>query len=119
MLETTRIYKIVGGVVLIAGCATPEVVLPPVVTPPRVEAPAPQPQPDALAQEAKALLAQAETDIQRARGKRALWLKAWESLVLARQATQAQDHAGTARHARRASELAELGLQQLAFPAVK
>ena len=73
---------------------------------------------DALEQEAKALLAQAETDIQRARAKRALWQKAWESLVLARQAAAARDAAGTVRHARRASELAQLGLEQLAYPAV-
>jgi hypothetical protein len=81
-------------------------------------APAPQPDRNALEEEAKALLAQAETDIQRARAKRALWLKAWEALVLARQAASVKDNATTVRHAKRASELAQLGLEQLAYPAV-
>jgi hypothetical protein len=74
---------------------------------------------DVAAEEAKALLAQAETDVQRARAKRALWLKAWEDLVAARQAAVAKDHARASRHARRASELAQLGLEQLAYPAVR
>jgi hypothetical protein len=72
-----------------------------------------------MAEHARAMLAQAETDIQRARSRRALWSKAWEALVLARQAAQAGDSAGTVRHASRASELAHLGLEQLAYPAVK
>jgi hypothetical protein len=72
-----------------------------------------------LAEEAKALLAQAETDVQRARAKRALWLKAWEDLLAARQAVAMRDP-GTAIHrAKRASELAQLGLEQLAYPAVR
>ena len=63
--------------------------------------------------------AQAETDVQRARAKRALWLRAWEDLLSARQAVAARDNATAIRHARRASELAQLGLEQLAYPAVK
>ena len=109
-----RLAAFVMGMGL-AACAAPEVANPP------LPAPVAMPQPpgeDALAQEAKALLAQAETDIQRARAKRALWLKAWESLVLARQAVAAKDNAAAARHAKRASELAQLGLEQLAYPAV-
>ncbi|MDQ3025185.1 MAG: hypothetical protein M3R58_01575 [Pseudomonadota bacterium] len=74
---------------------------------------------DLAAEEAKALLAQAETDVQRARAKRALWLRAWEDLVTARQAVAAKDHARASRHARRASELAQLGLEQLAYPAIR
>ena len=109
---------------LIAACATPE---PQVVERPApapiVAAPAPQkPEVDegaARMEEAKALLAQAETDVQRARAKRALWLKAWEDLIAARNAVAARDSAGAIRHARRASELAQLGLEQLAYPAVK
>ena len=85
---------------------------PPVVIPPAVS--------DAsVAEEAKALLAQAETDVQRARARRALWLKAWEDLLAARQAVAAREHAAAIRHAKRASELAQLGLEQLAYPAVK
>jgi uncharacterized protein (DUF1697 family) len=72
-----------------------------------------------LAEEARALLAQAETDVQRARSKRALWLKAWEDLLASRQAAASKDHAKAIRHAKRASEFAQLGLEQLAYPAVK
>jgi hypothetical protein len=68
---------------------------------------------------ARALLGQAETDVQRARAKRALWLKAWENLLEARSAFAANDPAATIAHARRASDLAQLGLEQLAYPAVK
>jgi hypothetical protein len=110
--------------VLLAGCvAQPQVVAP---------APAPQPAPPpepvvakpavdekARSEEAKAMLAQAETDVQRARAKRALWLKAWEELIAARQAVSGNDAEAAIRHARRASEFAQLGLEQLAYPAVK
>jgi len=73
----------------------------------------------ALAEEAKAMLAQAETDVQRARAKRALWLKAWEDLVSARRFLAAHDSAAAIESAKRASELAQLGLEQLAYPAVR
>jgi hypothetical protein len=72
-----------------------------------------------LAAEARALVAQAETDVQRARARRALWLKAWEDLLAARQAVAGNDYAQAIAQARQASELAQLGLEQLAYPAVK
>ena len=72
-----------------------------------------------LAEEARALVAQAETDVQRARAKRALWLSAWEDLLAARDALAASDYGKASERARLASELAELGLEQLAYPAVK
>jgi len=100
----------------LASCALPET--PPAAATPPVSAAPAKTDTAAIAQEARALLAQAETDIQRARARRALWLKAWESLVLARQAVAAKDNAAAARHAKRASELAQLGLEQLAYPAV-
>ena len=105
----------------LAGCAVPERVKAPepVAIAPEPPRPAPAVDPSAASEEAKALLAQAETDIQRARARRALWQKAWESLVAARASAAARDDAATARHARRASELAQLGLEQLAYPAVK
>jgi hypothetical protein len=119
MLETSRLCWVLP-VVVAAGCATPE---PQVVQPP---AAAPQPVVIApvrdearQAEEAKALLAQAETDVQRARAKRALWLKAWEDLVAARQAVAAGQHESAIRYAKHASEMAQLGLEQLAYPAVK
>jgi hypothetical protein len=109
------VLAVVAG---LAACAAPEVAKPPEPAPVVKVAPALQPDRNALEEEAKALLTQAETDIQRARAKRALWLKAWEALVLARQAASVKDNATTVRHAKRASELAQLGLEQLAYPAV-
>lgn len=123
MLETSRLCARLWKALplaFVAACTTaPEPV--PTPEPPRVAQPA-GPSPEALAaaaaEEAKALLAQAETDVQRARAKRALWLKAWEDLVAAREAVAAKDHPRGARHARSASELARLGLEQLTYPAV-
>jgi len=119
MLETSRLCWAILGL-LLAGCAAPssEVAQPP-ATLPQVGASASIRDDAALAEEAKALLAQAETDVQRARAKRALWLKAWEDLLSARRAAASKDHGTAIRHARRASELAQLGLEQLAYPAVK
>jgi hypothetical protein len=119
MLETSRLWRAVFGV-LAAGCALHggQVVEQPATIPqPMLGAPARGE--TALAEEAKALLAQAETDVQRARAKRALWLKAWEDLLAARQALASKDPVVAIRHAKRASELAQLGLEQLAYPAVK
>jgi hypothetical protein len=119
MLETSRLCRVLP-VLLAAACAAPE--------PQVVQPPAPTPQPVVIApvdgeakraEEAKALLAQAETDVQRARARRALWLKAWEELLAARQAVSSKQHEAAVRHAKRASELAQLGLEQLAYPAVK
>jgi hypothetical protein len=121
MLETSRFWlgrfgAIVG--VLAAGCAVVEA---PPPEPPKVVAPvvvAPKPDENALMEEARAMLAQAETDIQRARAKRALWQKAWEDLLASRQAVAARDHVRAKQHAKSASELAQLGLEQLAYPSV-
>jgi len=119
MLETSHLWRALFGV-LVAGCVSPA---PQTVekprAPPQTAAIAPVRDATGLAEEAKALLAQAETDVQRARAKRALWLKAWEDLLAARQAVAARDPDTAIRHAKRASELAQLGLEQLAFPAVK
>lgn len=124
MLEKSRTWCLAVAAI-VSGCTLvqppPEPPEPPAPAPvkvPVVLAPA-GPVVDSAAEEAKALLAQAETDVQRARAKRALWLKAWEDLVEARQAAAARDHRRAGLHARRASELAQLGLEQLAFPAVR
>jgi hypothetical protein len=119
MLETSRVWRAVFGV-LVSGCAlhgAPVEEPATAIQKPMLAAPARDE--TALAEEAKALLAQAETDVQRARAKRALWLKAWEDLLAARQALALKDPAAAIRHAKRASELAQLGLEQLAYPAVK
>lgn len=119
MLETSRLWRAVFGV-LATGCVTgaPPAVEQP-IAPAQTALAAPARDEKGLAEEARALLAQAETDVQRARAKRALWLKAWEDLLAARQAVASKDHVAVIRHAMRASELAQLGLEQLAYPAVK
>ena len=119
MLDTSRLCVALLALVA-AGCATaPE---PAPAPSPRVEAPR-GPSDEQLAtnaaEEARALLAQAETDIQRARAKRALWQQAWLDLIAAREAVASKEHARAATHARRASELARLGLEQLTYPAVR
>src|SRR6187402_731247 len=120
MLDTSRLCVALLALVA-AGCVTaPETA--PAPAPPSVEAPR-GPQPEQLSaaasEEARALLAQAETDIQRARAKRALWQQAWLDLIAAREAVAGKQHARAATHARRASELARLGLEQLTYPAVR
>lgn len=124
MLETSHLtsrFWIACAGLAAASCVTAP---PPAVEPAPVRVEAPKgPSAEELAaaafEEAKALLAQAETDIQRARAKRALWSQAWEDLVAAREAVASRDSARAARHARRASEFARLGLEQLTYPAVR
>ena len=108
-----------------AACATPE---PPAAPATQAVAPPAAPEKERAAseserlkraEEARALVAQAETDVQRARAKRALWLSAWEDLLAARDALAANDFGKASERARLASELAQLGLEQLAYPAVK
>ena len=118
MLERSRLC-FVALLLFVGGCVTPAPeVAEQAAAAPKAPPAAPVKEPSRL-EEAKAMLAQAETDIQRARAKRALWLKAWEDLLAARRAMAANDPPTAIRHAKRASELAQLGLEQLAYPAVK
>lgn len=136
MLERSRFWPrpfglrpavFLGACLGLSGCAllapeeTPAAAAPAaaVVAAPAAAPAVPKVDPRAQAEEARALVAQAETDIQRARARRALWSRAWEALVEARARLAANDAAGAIREARRASELAQLGLEQLAYPAVK
>ena len=75
--------------------------------------------PVAQSEEARATLAQAETDVQRARSKRVLWAKAWEYLLEARKANEQRDPARAIQQARRASEFAQLGVEQAGYPSVR
>jgi len=125
MLDPSKILRTASAavtVLLVAGCATqPEEVAQP--APSVVAAPTPPaPKVDDTAQRmeaARALLAQAETDVQRARSKHALWTRAWEDLIAARNAAATRDPDAVTRYSREASDLARLGLEQLAYPAVK
>jgi len=119
MLETSRLCRVLPVALAAACVATEPQVVQPSAAPPQPAVIAPVNVEAKQAEEAKALLAQAETDVQRARAKRALWLRAWEDLVAARQAVAARQHESAIRHAKHASELAQLGLEQLAYPAVK
>ena len=128
MLDPSKNLRGLGRACLLlalAGCAvTPEEPATPPPAPVVVAPPAPPPAPkvDLVAQrmeEARALLAQAETDVQRARSRHALWSRAWEDLIAARNAATAKDPEAVMRYSRHASELAQLGLEQLAYPAVK
>ena len=120
MLERSSFWWAAPGLLLAACTMNEPQPEPPASPPPAPAVVAPSKPPvDTAAEEAKALLAQAETDVQRARAKRALWQKAWEDLVAARQAAARKDHARASRLARRASELAALGLEQLAYPPVR
>lgn len=118
MLARLRVLGF-AAVALAAGCTTEPVQVAPAPAPtaPPVAA-TPVIDEKARAEEAKAMLAQAETDVQRARAKRALWLKAWEDLLAARRSLAAHDNAAAIESAKRASEMAQLGLEQLAYPAV-
>lgn len=124
MLETSRIWPL-GALLIVAACAEappqPATAPPPVVQAPPATPPGPTEaeRKAAQMQAARALLAQAETDINRARAKRALWQKAWEDLLAARQAVGSGDAPRAIRLAHEASELSELGLEQLAYPAVQ
>jgi hypothetical protein len=127
MFDSERVWLPLAAL-LLASCATPPqqpaesapaASAPALAAPMPQPAPAPQPAVDVLAEEARAMLAQAETDVQRARARRALWQRAWEDLVAARHAVAGKEHALAIRLARSASELARLGLEQLAYPAVK
>ena len=119
MLERSHVC-FAALMLVLGGCALPAAEVPEqVAAVPQAPGAAPAKEAPSRLEEAKALLAQAETDIQRARAKRALWLKAWEDLLAARRAMATSDHPAAIRHAKRASELAQLGLEQLAYPAVK
>jgi len=120
MLHRSHVF-VLAAAAIAGACVTLE---------PKPEPPAPLPVPEpvvtkpqvdekARVEEAKAMLAQAETDVQRARSKRALWLKAWEELIAARRAVDGANAPAAIEHSRRASEFAQLGLEQLAYPAVK
>lgn len=106
----------------IAACVSDQPRVEPIVEPPASVIAVPRKataEPATQVEEARALLAQAETDVQRARSRRVLWTKAWESLLEARKANEQRDPARAMQQARRASEFAQLGVEQASYPAVR
>ena len=116
-LSTTRVsvFAAVLCVVLVGGCAAPEVTKIPAVANP---APTP-PAPIALTEEAETTLKAAEQSVIEARVKRALWTAAVEELDRARTAAKKFDSNATVRHAREVIALCDLSIAQLSRAPVK
>jgi len=107
-----------SGLLLLAGCQSSSQVKPDVPqaavkveSVPKAEAPKPQ-----LTDEAKQALAQAEADVKAAQAKKALWTTAQDALKQARAAAEKYDSAAVVKHARTASEQAQLGIAQSQYP---
>ena len=71
----------------------------------------------ALAPDAQHALAGAESAVELAKSKRALWTTAAAALADAQEAAKKQDSAAVVKHAATASEQAFLGLAQIGYPA--
>ena len=82
---------------------------------------APAPEPLSTPEEEPLTLTEISLRLRRTPGSTKDYLSWLEDvdLVTSRQALAAKDHARAIRHAKRASEFAQLGLEQLAYPAVK
>ena len=102
-------------VVLLGGCAAPEVTKIPAAV---IAIPMPQ-TPIALTEAAESSLNAAEQSVIEARVKRALWTAAVEELDRARTAARAFDSNATLRHAREVIALCDLSIAQLSKAPVK
>lgn len=78
---------------------------------PKAEAPKAQ-----LSEEAKQALVQAEADVKAAQAKKALWTTAQDALKQAKAAAEKMDSAAVIKHAKVASEHAQLGIAQSQYP---
>ncbi len=98
-------------VALISGCATS--------SGPDAKATAaakPQAAAAAVSDEAAKAIAQAQTDVKAAKKQDALWIPAKADLKKAEEAAAKGDNAAAIKNAKQASELAQLGIQQLKYP---
>ncbi len=102
-------------VVLLGGCAVPEVTKIPVAV---IAIPMPQ-TPTSLTEAAESSLNAAEQSVIEARVKRALWTAAVEELDRARMAAREFDSNATVRHAREVIALCDLSIAQLSKAPVK
>jgi murein lipoprotein len=66
--------------------------------------------------DAKQALSKAEADVKAAKAKGALWTTAEDALNKAKEAVEKGDSNAVLKHAKTASEHAQLGLEQLKYP---
>lgn len=78
---------------------------------PKAEAPKAQ-----LSDEATQALAKAEADVKAAQAKKALWTVAQDALKQAKAAAEKHDSAAVIKHAKMASEYAQMGIAQTQYP---
>lgn len=104
-----------AGLLALAGCAS--------TTPAKTEAPKAVAKPQAeapkkteLTEDAKMALAMAEADVKAAKAKNALWTTAQDALKKAKDAAEKIDSASVIKHAKIASEHAQLGIAQTQYP---
>lgn len=69
-----------------------------------------------LSEEATQALAKAEADVKAAQAKKALWTVAQDALKQAKAAAEKHDSPGVIKHAKTASEYAQMGIAQTQYP---
>lgn len=105
------------GLLILAGCQASDPVKPEAPQPAaKAEAPKAAPAPAKLSEEASQALAKAEADVKAAQAKKALWTTAQDALKQAKAAAEKNDSAAVIKHAREASEQAQLGIAQTQYP---
>ncbi|MBZ0093136.1 MAG: hypothetical protein K8F27_13070 [Sulfuricellaceae bacterium] len=98
-------------IALISGCATSSG--PDTKT---TAAAKPQAAPAAMSAEAAKAISQAQADVKAANSHDALWIPAKVDLKKAEEAAAKGDNAAAIKQAKQASEMAQLGIQQLKYP---
>jgi murein lipoprotein len=83
------------------------------------ESKAAEPAKPALSADAQAALAAAQADVKAARAKNALWTTAEDALKAAEAAAEKNDSATVLMQAKRASNQARLGMEQLNYPPIR
>ncbi len=111
MNKTIITIVLSSGLLLLAGCQGGGIIRPDTTTESAATA-------TGLTSEASQSLAQAEVDTKEAASKEALWIPAQKALKKARAAAKQHDSTAVIKYARKASELARLGIKQLSYPLV-
>lgn len=102
-----------AGLLALTGC---QGTMPPKAEAPQVPAKVEAAPKAELTEDAKQALAKAEADIKSAQEKKALWIPAQNALKNAKAAAEKNDSAAVIKHAKEASELAQLGIAQTQYP---